>query len=371
MDGVDRIVAVVKLWSRLLAGNNVEVALTTGEVLRGTGHADFCAMVELPLVVPKVLSAVVDMAVKALGIEYESTFKALGVLFNLQGAVAQGTLIVSNDAKRVEDTCETITSVARAGLLSPVSAGRLAGRLGFAASQLFGRSGSACLWHLRQRAGGAAFSADLLTTLHESASTLRSAPPWEVKRQVARSACKIVHRWLLRLWKYRCCGFRCSHLGPSSSLAPRSHSTYCRFCRSPMVARGTEARHVVVGSVEPVAFDAQVLLFLRFVVLRSLLRSVCMGSCRWAKRGRRSAAAEEERAARRLHSDECKRSRNETSRCGHVSSSVWRTTSRRERVFSRLCFYRHPTWSLWTYTQPGRGRRNQSGSPERISENLE
>ena len=47
-----------------------------------------------------------------------------------------------------------------------------------------------------------------------------------------------------------------------------------------------------------------------------------MVSCRWAKRGRRSAAAEEERAARRLHGDECKRCRNETSRCGHVSSSV-------------------------------------------------
>ena len=90
-------------------------------------------------------------------LEYESTFKALGVLFNLQGAVAQGPLIVSNDAKRVEDNCETITSVARAGLLSPVSAARLAGRFGFAASQLFGRSGSACLWHLRQIAGGAAF----------------------------------------------------------------------------------------------------------------------------------------------------------------------------------------------------------------------
>ena len=71
---------------------------------------------DFPLLVPKVLSAVVDMAVKALGkltgwrwkggkkdFEYESTFKALGVLFNLQGAVAQGTLIVSNDAKRVED----------------------------------------------------------------------------------------------------------------------------------------------------------------------------------------------------------------------------------------------------------------------------
>ena len=139
---------------------------------------------DFPLV-PKVLSAVVDMAVKALGklmgwrwksgkkdFEYESTFKALGVLFDLQGAVAQSTLIVSNDAKRVEDTCETITSVARAGL---------AGRVGFAASQLFGRSSSACLWHLRQRADRAAFSADLLTTLHESESTLRSAPPWEMK----------------------------------------------------------------------------------------------------------------------------------------------------------------------------------------------
>ena len=106
---------------------------------------------------------------------------ALGVLFNLQGAVAQGTLIVSNDAKRIEDICETITSVARVGLLSPVCAARLAGRLGFAASQLFDRSGSACLWHLRRRAGGAAFSADLLTTLHEWANTLRSAPPREVK----------------------------------------------------------------------------------------------------------------------------------------------------------------------------------------------
>ena len=106
---------------------------------------------------------------------------ALGVLFNLQGAVAQGTLIVSNDAKRIEDICETITSVARVRLLSPVCAPRLAGRLGFAASQLFDRSGSACLWHFRQRAGGAAFSADLLTTLHEWANTLRSAPPREVK----------------------------------------------------------------------------------------------------------------------------------------------------------------------------------------------
>ena len=47
VDGVDRTVAVVKLWSRLLASKNVEVALTTGEVLRGTRHADFCAVVEL------------------------------------------------------------------------------------------------------------------------------------------------------------------------------------------------------------------------------------------------------------------------------------------------------------------------------------
>ena len=39
VDGVDRTVAVVKLWSRLLAGNNDEVALTTGEVHRGTRHA--------------------------------------------------------------------------------------------------------------------------------------------------------------------------------------------------------------------------------------------------------------------------------------------------------------------------------------------
>ena len=74
--------------------------------------------------------------------------------------------------------------------------------------------------------------------------------------------------------------------------------------------------------VEPVAFDAQVPLFLRFVVLCSYLRALCMVSCRWAKRGRRSAAAEEERAARRLHGDGCKRSGNETSCCGQVSSSV-------------------------------------------------
>ena len=110
-----------------------------------------------------------------------------------------------------------------------------------------------------------------------------------------------------------------------------------------MVARGTEARHVIVGSVEPVAFDAQVLLFLRFVVLRSHLRAVCMVSCRWAKRGRRSAAAEEERAARRLHSDECKRSRNETSRCGHVSSSVGERLPAGSESSPRLCFYQHPT----------------------------
>ena len=74
--------------------------------------------------------------------------------------------------------------------------------------------------------------------------------------------------------------------------------------------------------VEPVAFDAQIPLFLRFVVLCSYLRAVCMVSYCWAKRGRRSAGAEEERAARRLHGDGCKRIRNETSCCGQVSSSV-------------------------------------------------
>ena len=93
----------------------------------------------------------------------------------------------------------------RMGLLSPVCAARLAGRLGFAASQLFDRSGSACLWHFRQRAGGAAFSVDLLTTLHEWANTLRSAPPREVKLRSPDPP--------VRLREYRCCGFRCSHLG--------------------------------------------------------------------------------------------------------------------------------------------------------------
>ena len=70
------------------------------------------------------------------------------------------------------------------------------------------------------------------------------------------------------------------------------------------------------------AFDAQVPLFLRFVVLCSYLRAACMVSCRWAKRGRRSAAVEEERATRRLLGDGCKRSRNETSCSGQFSSSV-------------------------------------------------
>ena len=74
--------------------------------------------------------------------------------------------------------------------------------------------------------------------------------------------------------------------------------------------------------VEPVAFDAQIPLFLRFVVRCSYLRAVCMVSCRWDKRGRRSAAAEEGPAARRLHVDGWKRSRNETSCRRQVSSSV-------------------------------------------------
>ena len=85
--------------------------------------------------------------------------------------------------------------------------------------------------------------------------------------------------------------------------------------------------------VEPVVFDAQTfvsdhvsctikfLCFLRFVIRCSYLRAVCMVSCRWAKRGRRPAAAEEGPAARRLHGDGCKRSCDETSCRRQVSSS--------------------------------------------------
>ena len=83
----------------------------------------------------------------------------------------------------------------------------------------------------------------------------------------------------------------------------------------------TKQRRAAVAILAQV-FDAQIPLFLRFVVLCSSLRAVCMVGCRWAKRGRRSAAAEEERAARRLRGDGCKRSRNETSCSVQFSSSV-------------------------------------------------
>ena len=57
------------------------------------------------------------------------------------------------------------------------------------------------------------FSADLLTTLHEWANTLRSAPPMEVKLRRPDPPVKLFTDGFCDCGSSRCCEFRCSHLG--------------------------------------------------------------------------------------------------------------------------------------------------------------
>ena len=70
-------------------------------------------------------------------------FISLGVQFNLAEAMMNGRLVIRNTAKRIADLKREIVEVLRADELRPGRAASLRGKLGFAATQAFGRSGRA------------------------------------------------------------------------------------------------------------------------------------------------------------------------------------------------------------------------------------
>ena len=70
-------------------------------------------------------------------------FKALGVNFELEGVPRGGVLTVRNTESRVADLCQCLHDIKGAETFKPMAAEQLAGRMRFAASRVFGRTGSA------------------------------------------------------------------------------------------------------------------------------------------------------------------------------------------------------------------------------------
>ena len=279
--GVDKIAAVSKLWARLLRDQEVVVALSNGEVLRGTRHEMFakkdvrlvgrcfdleaaykqCPLSDIdaavsviavddpskpgqllyfrihalpfgsvgsvvqfnrvaagirqfvvralgvpavnyyddfPIIIPEVLAPIVDQTVKWFGdlsgwrwkggekdAPFGFKFKALGVVFHISDALLSGRLTVSNTPSRVTDICEVIECVLKSKTLRPAAATQLSGRLGFAASQLFGRTGSAVIWQLRRWASKGHVGGKLNEELLVSLSCWATAPlAWGHPRNV-------------------------------------------------------------------------------------------------------------------------------------------------------------------------------------------
>jgi hypothetical protein len=75
---------------------------------------------------------------------YASICEALGVMFDLKGSRA-GSILVCNTKNRVTELCGDIQEVLDSKTLSAKQAQRLRGRMQFAESQMFGRTGKRCM----------------------------------------------------------------------------------------------------------------------------------------------------------------------------------------------------------------------------------
>ena len=87
---------------------------------------------------------------------FDMRCSALGVVFNL-GSASTGKALVCNTESRRLELCEDIAQVVSGGRLSSKQAQRLRGRMQFAESQLFGRTGRRCLRVLTDFAEGRRF----------------------------------------------------------------------------------------------------------------------------------------------------------------------------------------------------------------------
>ena len=108
---------------------------------------------DFSVVSPEVLADSTDAAVKeffeligwplkeAKDRPFETAFKALGVVFDFADADVSGTIRCGNTAERVEELRALLDGILRDDALTAPMASHLAGRLIFARSQTFGRSG--------------------------------------------------------------------------------------------------------------------------------------------------------------------------------------------------------------------------------------
>lgn len=84
---------------------------------------------------------------------FDNTCSALGVLISLTESSA-GLARIHNTRKRIEELCEEINRVVKEGKLSMKAAQRLRGRMQFADSQIWGKTGRRCMRTLREFACG-------------------------------------------------------------------------------------------------------------------------------------------------------------------------------------------------------------------------
>ena len=114
-------------------------------------------------------------------LEFSQKFEVLGVTLDVGEVLDCGRAVVDNSEKRKQGVVDQIAAILRSSTLSSAEAEQLCGRLGFAASQLFARIGSAAIWHLRRKAdlheGPAPLTGPLATSLEDWAKAVVSQAP--------------------------------------------------------------------------------------------------------------------------------------------------------------------------------------------------
>ena len=133
---------------------------------------------DYPIIVTDELAGIVDEAVKSvariIGFRlkggakdkpFASTFKVLGVRLDLEQALSHAVVNVGKTPERCTALTARIGEILVTNKLSAAEASQLAGRLGFASGQLFGKAGASALWHLRRRAEGRGKMGDLSSSL--------------------------------------------------------------------------------------------------------------------------------------------------------------------------------------------------------------
>ena len=152
---------------------------------------------DYPCIVPDRFASLVDIAVKAfaglLGWRlkggskdkaFSTDFDVLGIVAELGNVVRGGEVTLNNTTRRKLSMITQINEILARGSLGAAEAAQLAGRLGFASSQLFARIAAAPCWHLRRRAACrgmlGALPVPLTIALAAWREALRGHPPRSV-----------------------------------------------------------------------------------------------------------------------------------------------------------------------------------------------